>query len=52
MEINPISAYKIGMSSHLWIPFIDNSQSYVLVFAKRKLKNIKSCNRIETWNIY
>ena len=31
--VNPRNACKMGFSDHLWLPFLDQPQSYVVAFA-------------------
>ena len=33
VTVNPINACKLRFSDHLWLPFLDQPQSDVLVFA-------------------
>ena len=54
VTVNPRSACKLEFSDHLWLPFIDQPQSYVVVCAMIyfHIYVCKFYDRMETWNIY
>ena len=48
--INPKNACKLEFSDHLWLPFLDQPQSDVKVFAIITFHIYNILVKMETWN--